>query len=112
MAGTGTAHLRAEGDVLLRVEDLVVEFHVEGGRVKAVSGISLDLVEGETLGLVGESGCGKSTTGRALVQLPPPTSGRVTFAGRELTAMKGRPLRAVRPEMQLIYQDPISSLNP
>jgi peptide/nickel transport system ATP-binding protein len=73
MAGTGTAHLRAETDVLLRVEDLVVEFHAEGGRVKAVSGISLDLVAGETLGLVGESGCGKSTTGRAVMQLPRPT---------------------------------------
>src|SRR3954449_9050982 len=102
MAGTGTAHLR--DNPLLRVDDLVVEFPAGGGKkVNAVSGISLDLVEGETLGLVGESGCGKSTTGRALVQLPPPTSGRVTFAGRELTAMKGRPLRAVRPEMQLIY---------
>ena len=75
MAGTGTAHLRPETDVLLRVEDLVVEFRAEGGKVKAVSGISLDLVAGETLGLVGESGCGKSTTGRAVMQLPRPTSG-------------------------------------
>ena len=90
MAGTGTAHLRAESDVLLRVEDLVVEFHAEGGRVKAVSGISLDLVEGETLGLVGESGCGKSTTGRAIMQLPRPTSGRVRFDGVELTELQGR----------------------
>ena len=72
MAGTGTAHLRSADDVLLRVEDLVVEFPA-GRRMKvhAVSGISLDVREGETLGLVGESGCGKSTTGRAIMQLPP-----------------------------------------
>ena len=70
MAGTGTAHLRA--NALLRVDDLVVEFPAGAGKkVNAVSGISLDLVEGETLGLVGESGCGKSTTGRAIMQLPP-----------------------------------------
>ena len=90
MAGTGTAHLRPDDDVLLRVEDLVVEFHAEGGKVKAVSGISLDLVAGETLGLVGESGCGKSTTGRAVMQLPRPTSGTVRFDGIELTALQGR----------------------
>ena len=81
-------------DVLLRVEDLVVEFHAEGGKVKAVSGISLDLVAGETLGLVGESGCGKSTTGRAVMQLPRPTSGTVRFDGIELTAAQGQ--RAAR----------------
>jgi peptide/nickel transport system ATP-binding protein len=112
MAGTGTAHLRPEGDVLLRVEDLVVEFHAEGGKVKAVSGISLDLVAGETLGLVGESGCGKSTTGRAVMQLPRPTSGSVRFAGVELTELKGNALRRTRPQLQMIFQDPISSLNP
>ena len=112
MAGTGTAHLRAESDVLLRVEDLVVEFHAEGGRVKAVSGISLDIVEGETLGLVGESGCGKSTTARAIMQLPRPTSGRVRFDGVELTELQGDALRRTRPRMQMIFQDPISSLNP
>ena len=113
MAGTGTAHLRPAGETLLRVEDLVVEFPGgHGTKVHAVSGISIDVVEGETLGLVGESGCGKSTTGRAIVQLPPPTSGRVNFAGRELTGLKGGALRDVRPEIQLIYQDPISSLNP
>jgi peptide/nickel transport system ATP-binding protein len=113
MAGTGTAHLRPESEVLLRVEDLVVEFHAHGGRkVKAVSGISLDLVTGETLGLVGESGCGKSTTGRAVMQLPRPTSGRVHFDGVELTELKGDALRRTRPRMQMIFQDPISSLNP
>ena len=76
MAGTGKAHLR-EGDIVLRVEDLVVEFPIghTGLKVNAVSGISFDVVRGETLGLVGESGCGKSTTGRAIMQLPRPTSG-------------------------------------
>ena len=112
VAGTGTAHLRAEQDVLLLVEDLVVEFRAEGGKVKAVSGISLDLVAGETLGLVGESGCGKSTTGRAVMQLPRPTSGTVRFDGIELTALKGNALRETRPQLQMIFQDPISSLNP
>jgi peptide/nickel transport system ATP-binding protein len=113
MAGTGTAHLRPVGDALLRVENLVVEFPAAGARkVKAVSGISLDVVAGETLGLVGESGCGKSTTGRAVMQLPRPTSGRVEFDGIELTALKGEALRRTRPRLQMIFQDPISSLNP
>jgi peptide/nickel transport system ATP-binding protein len=113
MAGSGTAHLRDSEDALLRVEDLVVEF--PAGRknvVHAVSGISLDLIEGETLGLVGESGCGKSTTGRAIMQLPRPTSGKVMFNGRDLTQLSSETLRKVRPELQLIFQDPISSLNP
>ncbi|MEX1006671.1 MAG: oligopeptide/dipeptide ABC transporter ATP-binding protein [Acidimicrobiia bacterium] len=113
MAGTGTAHLRATDDALLRVDELVVEFHAAGGkRLHAVSGISLDLLDGETLGLVGESGCGKSTTGRAIMQLPPPTSGRVRFEGVELTELHGNDLRRMRPRMQMIFQDPISSLNP
>jgi peptide/nickel transport system ATP-binding protein len=112
VAGTGKAHLRPEADALLRVEDLVVEFKAEGGKVKAVSGISLDLLPGETLGLVGESGCGKSTTGRAVMQLPRPTSGTVRFDGTELTELKGNALRETRPQLQMIFQDPISSLNP
>ena len=112
MAGTGTAHLRPEDDALLRVEDLVVEFHAARGRVQAVSGLSLDLVAGETLGLVGESGCGKSTTARAVMQLPRPTSGHVRFDGVELTELKGDALRRTRPQLQMIFQDPISSLNP
>jgi peptide/nickel transport system ATP-binding protein len=112
VAGTGKAHLRSEDETLLRVDDLVVEFHAEGGKVKAVSGISLDIVAGETLGLVGESGCGKSTTGRAVMQLPRPTSGRVRFDGVELTDLKGDALRRTRPQLQMIFQDPISSLNP
>jgi peptide/nickel transport system ATP-binding protein len=114
MAGSGTAHLRPEGDALLRVEHLVVEFPVgrSGLKVNAVTDVSLDIVEGETLGLVGESGCGKSTTGRAIVQLPRPTSGSVKLDGQELTDLKGEALRKLRPRMQMIFQDPISSLNP
>ncbi len=110
MAGSGTAHLR--DDALLRVEDLVVEFPAGRRKVHAVSGISLDVKEGETLGLVGESGCGKSTTGKAIMQLPRPTSGTVAFQDQELTGLKGEELRKTRPAMQMIFQDPISSLNP
>jgi peptide/nickel transport system ATP-binding protein len=111
MAGVGASHLR--DDALLRVEELVVEFPARRGRtVHAVSGISVDVGEGETLGLVGESGCGKSTTGRAIMQLPAPTSGRVLFDGVDLTTLKGEELRRTRPALQMIFQDPISSLNP
>ena len=112
MAGTGTAHLRGADEALLRVEDLVVEFGSGSRTVHAVSGISLDILEGETLGLVGESGCGKSTTGRAIIQLPKPKSGSVRFGGRDLALMSGAELRKVRTDLQLIFQDPISSLNP
>ena len=114
MAGSGTAHLRPAGEALLRVERLVVEFPLgrTGLRVHAVSDISLDVKEGETLGLVGESGCGKSTTGKAIMQLPPPNAGSVTFEGRELTKLNGEDLRRVRTRMKMIFQDPISSLNP
>jgi peptide/nickel transport system ATP-binding protein len=112
VAGTGTAHLRAGRDALLRVEDLVVEFRAGRRKVHAVSGVSLDIVKGETLGLVGESGCGKSTTGKAIIQLPPPTSGHVRFGEADLTTLTGKELRAVRTRLQLIFQDPISSLNP
>jgi peptide/nickel transport system ATP-binding protein len=112
MAGTGTAHLRPERETMLRVEDLVVEFPAGRQKVHAVSGVSLDIRKGETLGLVGESGCGKSTTGKAIIQLPAPTSGRVRFEGKDLTGEKGKSLRRIRTRLQLIFQDPISSLNP
>jgi peptide/nickel transport system ATP-binding protein len=77
-----------------------------------VSNISFDVAEGETLGLVGESGCGKSTTGKAIMQLPPPTRGSVRLDGEELTQLQGEQLRSARPKFQMIFQDPISSLNP
>lgn len=113
MAGTGKAHLRSDQNPLVQVEELVVEFPAGGDAVvHAVSGISLDILEGETLGIVGESGCGKSTTGRAIMQLPGPTSGRVEVDGVELTSLSGEQMRLRRPELQMIFQDPISSLNP
>ena len=113
MAGTGKAHLRDVDDVVLRIEDLVVEFPAGRNRkVHAVSGISFDIRAGETLGLVGESGCGKSTTGRAMMQLPHPTSGSVKFDGVEMTRLSSEDLRRTRTRMQMIFQDPISSLNP
>ena len=113
MAGTGTAHLRPVDDVLLRAEDVVVDFPAAGGQtVSAVAGVSFDVAEGETLGLVGESGCGKSTAARAVMQLPAPTSGTVLFEGRDLTALRGERLRELRPRIQIVFQDPISSLNP
>jgi len=104
---------RSDDSVVLSVRDLVVEFPVGGGRkVHAVSGLDIELREGETLGILGESGCGKSSAGRALMQLPPPTSGSVRFDGHELTGLGSRPLRRRRARMQMIMQDPISSLNP
>ncbi len=114
MAGSGKAHLHEGADPILRVEDLLVEFKTEerGQKVHAVTGISFDVLKGETLGLVGESGCGKSTTGRAIMQIPRPTGGSVTFEGKELTALHGEDLRKLRTDVQMIFQDPISSLNP
>jgi len=111
MAGTGKGHLRPD-EAVLTVEDLVVEYETAAGTVHAVSGISFDLRAGETLGLVGESGCGKSSAGKALMQLPPPTSGTVTLGLVELTELDEEKLRLARSKMQMIFQDPISSLNP
>lgn len=112
MAGSGKAALR-DGDALLRVEDLVVEYLVARDTVAhAVSGISFDVREGETLGIVGESGCGKSTTARAVLQLPRPTRGKVWFEGTDLTGLPERRLRRLRQRLQVIQQDPISALNP
>jgi peptide/nickel transport system ATP-binding protein len=102
----------ASHDPLLDVENLVVEYPVGNKIVHAVSGVSLQIARGETLGLVGESGCGKSTLGRAVLQLRRPTSGRVRFDGQDLTAMQGDTLRLMRQRVQLIFQDPIASLNP
>jgi peptide/nickel transport system ATP-binding protein len=98
---------------LLQIRDLVVEYPVGGGRrVHAVSGVTIAVRKGETLGLVGESGSGKSSLARALLQLPPPQGGSVQFDGQELTKLGGKALRAVRPRLQMIFQDPIASLNP
>ena len=114
MAGSGKAHLRPPDETLLRVEDLVVEFPVghTGLKVHAVTNVSLDVLPGETLGLVGESGCGKSTTGKAIMQLPRPKSGKVLFDGTDMTTLEGGELRRTRTAMKMIFQDPISSLNP
>lgn len=112
MAGSGTAHLRPDQERALVVDDLVVEFPVARGTVHAVSGLSLDLLPGETLGILGESGCGKSSAGRAVMQLPPPTSGSVRLGEVELTGLKAREMRKRRARMQLVLQDPVSALNP
>jgi len=97
---------------LLRVEDLHVSFHKGNTTVQAVAGITFDMWKGETLGLVGESGCGKTTTGRAVVQVEKATSGRIRFGDTELTALNRADLRTLRTQVQMIFQDPISSLNP
>ena len=99
-------------DPLLSVENLVVEYALGSRTVHAVSGVSLQIARGETLGLVGESGCGKSTLGRAVLQLRRAVSGRVLFDGQDLTVMQGDALRRMRRRVQLIFQDPIASLNP
>ncbi len=109
-----------ENHVLLQVRDLKKHFPIkqgiiisrEVGSVKAVDGISFDVHKGETLGLVGESGCGKSTTGRVILQLHRATSGSVQYEGKELTTLKGEELRRMRRRMQMIFQDPYASLNP
>ena len=103
---------QSQRDLLLKVENLVVEYALGGKTVHAVSDVSLQVARGETLGLVGESGCGKSTLGRAVLQLRRPVSGRVLFDGQDLTAMHGDALRRMRRRVQLIFQDPIASLNP
>jgi peptide/nickel transport system ATP-binding protein len=97
---------------LLKVRDLTVTFRSHHRRLSAVAGVSFDIFEGETLGLVGESGCGKSTTGKALMRIVEPTSGSIEIEGVELTTQKGAALRNLRTRMQMIFQDPISSLNP
>ena len=110
----------SENGVLVQVRDLKMHFPItqgiiiqrQVGAVKAVDGISFDILQGETLGLVGESGCGKSTTGRAILQLYRPTAGEVHFEGQDLTALKGETLRRMRRRMQMIFQDPYASLNP
>ncbi|HRU94246.1 MAG TPA: dipeptide ABC transporter ATP-binding protein [Anaerolineae bacterium] len=106
-------------EVVLRVENLKKYFPINRGvfqkhvgDVKAVDGVSFDVHRGETLGLVGESGCGKTTTGRTIIRLYEPTAGRVDFLGHDMALLKGESLRQMRQKMQMIFQDPYASLNP
>ena len=108
------------GKPLLEVNDLVMHFPLtrgiiiqrKVGAVQAVDGVSFHVMPGETLGLVGESGCGKSTTGRAILQLYKPTAGEVVFQGKDLTQLNGGDMRKMRRHLQMIFQDPYASLNP
>jgi len=109
----------SENNTLLQVQNLKKHFSIAGGflgrkvgAVKAVDGISFEIARSETLGMVGESGCGKSTAGRAILQLHKPTAGQVFFNGEDLTQMSTEELRQLRPKMQMIFQDPYATLNP
>jgi oligopeptide/dipeptide ABC transporter ATP-binding protein len=110
----------ANSDVILSVKDLTKHFMVNkrtakrtgSTAVKAVDGISFDLKRGETLGLVGESGCGKTTAGRTILKLIEPTAGSITFEGQDITALSPQQMRPLRSQMQIIFQDPYSALNP
>lgn len=104
-------------EYILRVEQLTKEFKVHGGTakhgiVKAVSDVTFSVSRGETFGIVGESGCGKSTTGRLIMRLIDPTSGKIEFRGSDITTLKGEALRGIRRKIQMVFQDPYASLNP
>src|SRR3954447_16989239 len=114
------ASSNGSSDALLQVNNLIMHFPLtqgiifqrKVGAVQAVDGISFEVKKGETLGLVGESGCGKSTTGRAILQLYKPTSGEINFRGKDLTKLPGGEMRKMRRHLQMIFQDPYASLNP
>ncbi|MEM9465666.1 MAG: ABC transporter ATP-binding protein [Actinomycetota bacterium] len=108
----GKDHLRDDQDAMIRVEDVVVEYGKNRSLFRAVDKVSFDVLEGETLGIVGESGCGKSTTAKSIIQMPKPTEGSIQYRGRELTELDRSAMRNVRPDVQMIFQDPISALNP
>src|SRR3954468_15512266 len=119
MKGAASSQHPAAGGALVSVRSLRKEFPIKKGvfarqvgAVKAVNDVSFDVARGETLGVVGESGCGKTTTGRTILRLLEPTSGEIMFEGRDVRAMGTSELRALRREMQIIFQDPVSSLNP
>lgn len=99
-------------EVLLKVENVKKYFNVGSGTLKAVDGLSFELHKGETLGLVGESGCGKSTAGRTVLRLYEPTDGKVTFNGVDIYSLPKRALKEIRKQMQIIFQDPYASLDP
>ncbi|MCL4255774.1 MAG: ATP-binding cassette domain-containing protein, partial [Anaerolineae bacterium] len=117
---TSTQETSQQREVILSVRGLKKYFPITSGiivqrqvgAVKAVDSVDFDVYKGETLGLVGESGCGKSTTGRTVLQLYRPTAGSVMFEGEELTTLRGDELRRIRRRMQIIFQDPFASLNP
>lgn len=105
--------LENKKEALLQVKDLTKYFPTKSGDLKAVDGVSFDIKRGETLGLVGESGCGKSTVGRAIIRLHDPTSGEVLFEGKDVAKLRGKnELKQIRLDMQIVFQDPYSSLNP
>ncbi|MCR2824100.1 ABC transporter ATP-binding protein [Microbacterium sp. zg.Y909] len=112
MSAATSAAEAAAGGARLVVDGMVVEYPTAAGTVRAVSDVSFELGAGETLGVVGESGCGKSTMARAVLQLPAPKAGRVLFEDTDLTTLSGDRMRRLRPELQMVFQDPVSSLNP
>lgn len=111
MAATAV-HLRSRDGMVLEVRDLTIGYDTKYGRIRAVNDVSFDVAAGETLGLIGESGCGKSSTGRAVAALPPPTTGEVLLHGRNLGELTTAELRSSRHQIQLIFQHPAASLNP